>query len=147
MSPRLVYLAGPVELKDTWRHWAMMQLSAAGFNTLDPMRGEECKKVGKHIESNVSDDLIVHRDLNDLQRVRASGGLCLMNLSTTDEGRRPMGTLFELMWCYDHQVPVVAVVGKKCDPNVRTHPWVRHMIAYPGTSVTDAVTLIKTYFT
>lgn len=146
MSARLVYLAGPVEIKDTWRERAARELTQSGFTALNPLRGEDYKQIGKHVISDIPDALIVSRDLNDLYRTMMSGGLCLMNLSTTAEGRRPIGTLFELQYCYDNRIPVVAVMGDKCDPAYRKHPWIKTMVGYEAQSVTDALKLISTYF-
>jgi hypothetical protein len=86
------------------------------------------------------------RDLNDMQRIKISGGIVLMNLSTTAEGRKPIGTLFELMWCWDNRIPVIAVMGRDCDPGYRNHPWIKTMVSYEATSVTDALNLIEEYF-
>jgi hypothetical protein len=146
MSERFVYLAGPVEIVDTWRERAARELEAAGYTPLNPLRGEDYAQCGKHIKSSIPDQLIVTRDLNDLARTEYSGGLCLMNLSSTAEGRRPIGTLFELQWCYDHRLPVVAVMGSKCDPAYRKHPWIKVMVGYEAASVTEALALINTYF-
>lgn len=143
---RYVYLAGAVEIVDTWRARAAAELTEAGFTPLDPMRGEQCKQKGKHVISDISGELIVARDLNDLQRVASSGGLCLMHLKTTAEGRAPTATLCELMFCYDHQIPVIAVIGPKCSPLLREHPWVHVLTVHRPTSLTAALDLITTYF-
>lgn len=143
---RYVYLAGAVEIVDTWRERAAQVLEEAGFGALDPMRGEICKQKGKHVVSDISGELIVARDLNDLQRVANSGGLCLMHLKTTAEGRAPTATLCELMFCYLNQIPVIAVVGPKCSPILREHPWVHVLTVHRPTSVTAALELITSYF-
>ena len=147
MSDRLVYLAGAVEITDTWRERAAKELTEAGFTALNPLRGEDYKQVGKHIVSNIPDNLIVRRDLNDLDRTQQSGGLCLMNLNKTAEGRNPIGTLFELMYCYDRGIPVIAVMSEsRCDPAYRKHPWIKAMVAGEVSSVTAAIELIVSYF-
>lgn len=143
---RYVYLAGPVELEGTWRKRAGEALTKMGLEPLDPLRGEEHKTVGKHIQASVPASLLVFRDLNDMNRIKYSGGLVLMNLSTTAEGRKPIGTLFELMWCWDNRIPVIAVMGRDCDPSYRNHPWIKTMVSYEATSVTDALNLIEEYF-
>lgn len=143
---RYVYLAGPVELEGTWRKRAGEALAKMGLEPLDPLRGEDHKTVGKHIKASVPDSLLVMRDLNDMQRIKLSGGLVLMNLSTTAEGRKPIGTLFELMWLWDNRVPVIAVMGRDCDPSYKNHPWIKEMVSYEATSVTDALNLIEEYF-
>lgn len=143
---RIIYLAGPIEIQgDTWRGRASEALAKLGFDTLDPLRGEELRKVGKHIESNLSPKAIVQRDKNDLRRTEISGGIVLANLNTTKDGRNPIGTLFELEWCTNHGVPVVAVMGRDCDPNYRTHPWICESVMYQATSVTDALNFIEVY--
>ncbi len=143
---RLVYLAGPVEIEDTWRKRAHIALAKMGMEGLDPMRGEEIKTVGKHLETNVPDSLLVTRDLNDLYRTKLSGGFCLMNLSTTKEGRKPIGTLFELQWCFDNNIAVIAVMGRDCDPSYRHHPWINVMVSAQVSSVTAGLKLIEQYF-
>jgi hypothetical protein len=143
---RYVYLAGPVELQDTWRDRAGKALAKMGLEPLDPLRGEDHKTVGKHIQASVPDSLLVMRDLNDMQRIKNSAGFVLMNLSSTAEGRRPIGTLFELMWLWDNRVPVIAVMGRDCDPNYKNHPWIKEMVSYEATSVTDALNMIEEYF-
>ena len=143
---RYIYLAGAVEIVDTWRERAATVLREAGFETLDPMRGEKCAQKGKHVVSDISGELIVARDLNDLRRVADSGGLCLMHLKTTAEGRAPTATLCELMFCYDHGIPVIAVIGPKCAPILREHPWVKVLTVHRPTSLTAALDLITSYF-
>ncbi len=147
---RYVYLAGPVELEDTWRDRAAKVLAKMGLEPLDPLRGQNHTTVAnqqaKHIKASVPDSLLVMRDLNDMQRIKNSSGLVLMNLSTTSEGRKPIGTLFELMWCWENRVPVIAVMGRDCDPSYKHHPWIKEMVSYEATSVTDALTLIEEYF-
>ncbi len=143
---RYVYLAGPVELEGTWRKRASEALTKMGLEPLDPLRGEDHKTVGKHIQASVPDSLLVMRDINDMQRIKISGGLVLMNLSTTAEGRKPIGTLFELMWLWGKRVPVIAVMGRDCDPSYKNHPWIKEMVSYEASSVTDALNLIEEYF-
>jgi hypothetical protein len=143
----IVYLAGAVELEDTWRSRAAEELQAAGYQTLDPLRGEECKVVGKHLVPNVPAELIVARDLNDLRRVARSSGLCLMHLKQTEDGRSPTATLCEMMWCYDHGVPIIGIIGPKCSPYLREHPWVKVMVTHKVTSLTAAIEVITGTFT
>ncbi|MEK0325347.1 MAG: hypothetical protein QQN63_06545 [Nitrosopumilus sp.] len=141
-----VYLAGPVEYGgDTWRERAGKFLLKLGFIPIDPLRNEKITKKGKHLESSISDEAIVGRNKYDLHRCRISGGFAIMNLSTTKDGRRPIGTLFELEWCAERDVPVVAILGKDCDPNIRTHPWIVSQVIYKATSVTDALNFIENY--
>jgi nucleoside 2-deoxyribosyltransferase len=144
---RAVYLAGPVEVEgDTWRARAAEALEKLGFEPINPLRGEEIKKVGKHIQSDVPDKAIVVRDKSDLRRVQLTGGFVVMNLCTTSDGRDPIGTLFELQWCVDRDVPVIAVMGRGCKPNYRTHPWIKEAVGYEASSLTDALNFIENYF-
>ena len=143
---RYVYLAGPVEIEDTWRARSIDVLAKMGLEGLDPMRGEQIVAVGQCLRSNVSDSLLVARDLNDLERTRLSGGLTLMNLSKTGEGRPPIGTLFELMWCWERKVPIIAVMGRECLPRYRNHPWIKLMVSEQVPSVTAGLKLIEEYF-
>ena len=143
---RYVYLAGPVELEGSWRERASKALREMGLEPLDPLRGEEHKAKGKHIVASVPDALLVMRDLNDMQRIKLSGGLCMMNLSTTEEGRKPLATIMELMWLWLNQVPVIGIMGRDCSPEYRNHPWIKYMSSYQATSVKDALDLIEEYF-
>ena len=143
VDKRIVYLAGPVEIEDTWREKAADALEKLDFKVLNPLRGEEFKRVGKHIRSSMSDKAIVQRDINDLERVKLSGGFILMNLNSTLEGRNPIGTLFELMWSYLNHVPVVAVMGRECQPVYKNHSWIKEMVMHQATSITDAINFIE----
>lgn len=141
-----VYLAGPVEYGgDTWRERASKYLFKIGFNTIDPLRNENITKKGKHLESSIPAEAIVTRNKWDLHRTQISGGFVIMNLSSSKDGRRPTGTLFELEWCAERDVPVVAIMGKDCEPNIRTHPWITSQVMYKATSVTDALNFIENY--
>ena len=142
-----VYLAGPVEKIDTWRKGAANRLSKIGFRPINPLRKEKVHFDGAVCTSEVSDRVIVSRDLNDLKFTERTGGLCLMKLDTTTEGRTPIGTLFELQYCFDYNIPVVAVMGVACDEGIRTHPWIRHHIVKSFPTVTEAIDFIENYFT
>jgi hypothetical protein len=145
-SETFIYLAGAVELEDTWRDRATVELLAMGFTALNPLRGENNKVVGRHLEANVTPEMIVARDLNDLWRVHQSAGVCLMHLKNTVDGRRPTATLCELMWCYLHRVPVIAVIGPKCCAYYREHPWVKVLVTHRDTSLTAALDTIEKHF-
>ena len=55
---RYVYLAGPVELTDTWRDRAARSLTKMGLEPVDPLRGQSHKTVAnqtsKHIKASVT---------------------------------------------------------------------------------------------
>lgn len=144
---RYIYLCGPVEVEgDTWREKTAEKLLSLGFHSIDPVRNENLRRVGKHIQSDIDDKMMVRRDLNDLERTRLSGGLILANLQTTSDGRTPMGSLFELMWAYIKGVPVVTILNSKVDVHIRTHPWVRYCSTYEASSMTDALKIVELYF-
>lgn len=143
---RYVYLAGPVEVEDTWRKTAAKALGEMGFEALDPMRGEDIKAVGKHVVTDYPDALVVERDLNDLERVRLSGGLCIMNFNTTKDGRRPGATWCELENCRKAGIPVIAIVGRNTHPATKNNPWVKVLAAARVTSLKAALELIEAYF-
>lgn len=69
-----------------------------------------------------------------------------MKLDTTAEGRSPIGTLFELQFCYDNTIPVVAVMGVDCYESIRTHPWIRHHIVKSFPTVEEAIDFVEHYF-
>ncbi len=143
--PRIIYLGGPVEAEgDTWRERTGEAVTKLGFDSLNPLRNELLVKVGHYVKSNLSDRQIVSRDLHDLHRVKLSGGFVIMNLNTTKDGRRPIGSLFELQWCKDHDVPVLAVINDKLTHStIRTHPWVLETISYRVSSVTESIQFIR----
>jgi hypothetical protein len=143
-----VYLAGPIEVEgDTWRERASNKLRELGFLPVDPLRSENIRRKGKHLESDMQDAAVAGRNKYDLHRAQITGGFVLMNLNTTKDGRRPTGTLFELQWCADRDVPVIAIIGRECDPNIRTHPWVTSQVMHVSTSVTAALEFIEEYMT
>jgi len=141
-----VYLAGPVEKVDTWRKQAAKKLAKIGLRPINPLRKETISFSGAVCTSGESDRVIVTRDLNDLKVTGMTGGLCLMKLDTTAEGRQPIGSLFELQYCYDNTIPVVAVMGTDCNEGIRTHPWVRHHIVKSFPTVEEAIDFIENYF-
>ena len=143
-----VYLAGPVEVEgDTWRERAGNKLRELGFIPIDPLRNESIRRRGKHIESDMQDSAVAGRNKYDLERARITGGFVLMNLNTTKDGRRPTGTLFELQWSADRDLPIIAIIGRECDPNIRTHPWTTSQVMHIATSVTAALEFIEEYMT
>lgn len=145
-----VYLAGPVEVEDTWREKTAEKLKklrelGLKIEPLDPIRTEQIKR-SRGITTDIPPHAVVAMNLHDLNRTRLSGGFVLMNLNTTKEGRRPLGTLFEFQWANDHEVPVIAVVGRDAHPDIRNHPFVIRNAAYVATSLTDALNFIEAHF-
>lgn len=145
MHKRIVYLAGPVEVEGAvWRERVSKRLEELGFEPLNPLRGEEIRKVGKFVQSDIPDKTIVARDKSDMNRVRLTGGFVIMNLNTTNEGRPPIATLMELQWCVDHDVPVLGIMSDRdCDSRIRTHPWINESLSYKVTSVTAALAFVE----
>lgn len=141
-----IYLGGPLEVEDTWREKTVEKLEKIGFKAIDPVRSEKIKKIRGVVTSDVPSAAIVARNINDLMQVKLSGGLALFNLSTTKEGRRPIGSLFEIQWCVDHEVSAICVTGRDCDPDIRNHPWIDKHAAYKASSLTDAINFIEVYF-
>jgi hypothetical protein len=148
MRPK-VYLAGACEVEDSWRDRAARELDKLGYDPVNPLRGEKLRKRGTKgdVTTDIPDALLVSRDHYDLNHVLLSGGLILMNLNTTPEGRQPLATLMELEWSWMHRVPVVAIIGRDTAPPIRNHPWIKHMVSYSATSLTAALVLIESYFT
>jgi hypothetical protein len=145
MKPK-VYLAGACEVEDTWRARAAKALEKLDFEPINPLRGETLRKAGKIVDTDITPKLLVTRDLYDMNQVRLSGGLFIMNLNTTSEGRKPIGTLMELCWAYVHGVPVVGIVGRDCAIEIRKHPWVEECVTHPCTSLKAALELVEEYF-
>lgn len=143
-----VYLAGPAEVVDTWRGRAAKALDKLGFDAINPLRGERLKHDRRGlIGSDCPPTLMVVRDHFDMDAAKRSGGLILMSLNTSPEGREPTATLMELEYSYIKSIPVIAIASPKlCLPRYREHPWLEVMAAYRATSLTRALKVIEQYF-
>ena len=141
-----VYLAGACEVEDTWRARAAKALDKLGFEAINPLRGETLRKAGKVVDTDIPPKLLVARDLYDMSQVKLSGGLFLMSLNTTSEGRKPCGTLYELSWAYTNGVPVIGIIGRDCAIEIRKHPWTEECVTHQCTSLRAALKLIEEYF-
>ena len=146
MNRRKVYLAGCVEVEDTWRGEAEKLLHDLGFETINPIRQETIRIQNGVAVSSLNPKAVMDRNLLDLHDMRRSGGFILMNLNSTREGRRPMGCLMELMWAYERQVPVIAFMGDDTHPDIRYHPWIRSCITCCSESLEGAIGIIRRYF-
>lgn len=144
-----VYLAGPIEIKDTWREETEKALKIRGLDPIDPIRNEKTQINSFGVPGPPPDlpgSLVVARDLSDLRETKYSGGFVLMNLNTSDEGRRPIGSLFELQWCYDNQVPCIVFMHEETtDPSIFCHSWVHNHATHIVSTLEEALKFVEQY--
>ncbi len=141
------YLAGPVELIDTWREKASKDLKEIGVEPINPMEGEEIRKLDNGMfTSQFTPKEILERNIRDLVSVKESNGICLMKLDTSEEGRRPTGALLEFEWCVLNEVPVVWVVSDRTEQNIRCSPWTAEQATHIAESMEDALGYIKSNY-
>lgn len=142
------YLAGPVELVDTWREKASKDLREIGVEPINPMEGEEIRRLDNGmVISQFTHKEILERNIRDLVAVKKSNGVCLMKLDTSEEGRRPTGALLEFEWCVLNEVPVIWVVSEKTETNIRHSPWTSEQATYIAESMEDAIEYITYGYT
>ena len=146
MARRVVYLSGRIggltyEEASASRNEAARLLHAAGWDTLDPMRGYEILSTldEKPIKDDdtkrllgVTDQAILQRDEDD---VRRSDVILIFSGDTPT-----WGTAFEWQMAYTLKKPIVVIASK--DAVSRGHPWCRSMASYFAETVEEAVQFI-----
>ena len=145
-----VYLGGLVEAHDSGREVTTHKLKQMGLEPVNPRRGEELVTEKGAIVSTtggypVTDKLMVARDLNDLRQIKLSGGFTIFNL-TPSEGRHPIGSLFEMQWCYDNTVPIITIMGHQAPPYLKHHPWITNHSTHILSNLPHTLNLIEKYF-
>lgn len=131
-----------------WRDLIAEALADFEIDVLDPMRDIEgdpdtvvdCIMADTHTVSSIdpamlTDRGIVVRDHNDTTRA----DLMVVNLLGARD--RSIGTVAELAWAYDHQIPTVVIMEPTGNPH--EHPFVRAFSAYRVDSVERAIRIVK----
>jgi len=145
-----VYLAGPISglthaQCTEWRDYASDKLADAGITSYSPMRHKEFLSDKGVIEQSYpqfalsSDKAIMTRDHNDV----VTSDAILVNL--LDFKRVTIGTVMELAWAYDRQIPVVVIMEKT--GNLHDHPMVREAISIRVETLDEGVACIKSLLT
>lgn len=133
-----VYLSGkisPGAASTYYRGKVTQRLRAAGFHTLDPMRGK-IKQTGKWSDYNPAE--LVQRDLQDVMR-----STVVLAVIMKDGRRQSFGTPCEIMFANTRHVPVVLVTD---DTTLQKHPWVKQLCSRVFDNVDDAVEYIIDYY-
>jgi nucleoside 2-deoxyribosyltransferase len=141
-----VYLAGPItgltfnEAQD-WRDAAVQRFKDNGIIAYSPLRAKDyLKKYAtlsgtgeEYANENVmsTQKAVVCRDKWDATRC----DLLFVNLLGAKTVS--IGTMFELAWAYDHQIPIVCAIEKG---NIHDHMFVREVIAFPLPTLEAALT-------
>ena len=140
-----VYLAGPITgltFNDGqgWRTYAARALDSEHVITLSPLRGKEYLKVhgkltnGTYDGTLTSAKAITRRDFFDCTRATA----VLVNLEGTE--RLSIGTIMEIAWAYQAQIPTVVVCPKN---NPHHHVLLDECCTYQVETLEEAITVMK----
>lgn len=148
MNDKTVYLAGPItgltyEECTEWRDKAKAELAKSGITAYSPMRGKGYLSDGNPIEAfnnRLPQKLstqkgIVGRDYFDATR----SDVVLCNLLGAKS--RSIGTIFELAWRYQKQLPVVLVMEDT--GNVHDHPFINESVTYRTNNIDEGIELVK----
>lgn len=144
-----IYLAGLISTDYPesllWRKIASERIRELGHNPISPMAGK--KNLAKQttdggITSKVATSKgIILRDYRDLRRA----DVIVANLETFGCRRPLVGTLFELAWAWQLNVPVVAIVAPD-NYLFRQHPFISESVAFFKETVIHAVETACDYF-
>ena len=147
----IVYLAGlistdhPESIK--WREDACYLLGrdVPGAAARSPVRGKDLhtSKDGgitvAHTEGTSKD--IITRDYNDIKL----STVMLVNLNTWGSTRPLVGTLMELAWAWQMQMPVVAFCPAD-NTLMRTHPFIKECVSHYCETMEEAIEFIGRYY-
>ncbi len=116
-----VYLAGPItgctyNGCTDWRDYAKKKLAEGGLVGLDPMRGKTFLEKETNVGNNYAHPLgtprgIMTRDHWDCTRC----DVLLVNLLGAT--RVSIGTVMEIAWAYDNQIPVILLIEPTGNPH------------------------------
>jgi nucleoside 2-deoxyribosyltransferase len=146
-----VYLAGPItgltfDGAQDWRNEAAKALNSDKVETLTPLRGKSHLRAdgvlhngAKPYSKGAADVItsskgITRRDMYDTTRASC----VLANLSKTD--KVSIGTVMELAWAYNHQIPLVLVMDKD---NIHDHAMVQECATYIVPTLAEGLELTK----
>ena len=143
-----IYLAGPItgltfEGATDWRDNVSKLLNSDKVECLSPLRGKDFLLNAGVLHAGTYDGVlttgkaIMRRDYFDCTRASA----VLVNLLEAE--RISMGTVMELGWCYQAQIPTVVIMEKN---NIHNHVMVNEACTYTVTSMEEAIETIKFLF-
>ncbi len=154
-----VYLAGPIngltyEASEEWRAY-IAKHAPDHVQTYTPMRGKEfLNKPGNVLDdqrfhySNQSPDhhydhplltpkAILSRDFYDVR----SSDVIIANLTNTS--RVSIGTVMEIAWAYQAQIPVILIIEPIGEASVHHHPMVMESANFIVHTLWEAVDVLK----
>ena len=140
-----VYLAGPItgltfQGATDWRTHAAALLDSDNVECLSPLRGKDFLKNAGVLHAGTYDGIlttgkgIMRRDFFDCTRSTA----VLVNLLGAE--KISMGTVMELGWCYQAQIPTVVVMENN---NIHNHVMVNEACTYTVGSIEQAIETMK----
>ena len=135
-----VYLAGIIDRSNIshsckWRDKAKDELAKHFFDTRSPLRGKDLTK-----PSTFEPNEIVDRDLWDILR----SDIVLANISMDENTKKiSLGTPCEIMFAYEHNIPVVLVSNVE---QVRNHFWMKRLCTKIFPDLDSAVKFIVEWF-
>lgn len=140
-----VYLAGPItgltfKGATDWRNYAAKQLDSDKVECLSPLRGKDYLLNVGVLHSGSYDGVlttgkaITRRDYFDCTRATA----VLVNLLGTE--RVSIGTVMELAWCYQSEIPTIVIMEKK---NIHNHVMINESSTYIVESLEEAIHTMK----
>jgi nucleoside 2-deoxyribosyltransferase len=144
-----VYLAGPItgltyDGAQDWRTFAALQLDSDKIETLSPLRGKNyllkrgVLHAGEYKEAMSTSKGINRRDHFDCVRADC----VFVNLLDTPD-KVSIGTMMEIAWAWDHQIPVIAVME---NDNIHDHAMVNDCITYRVTTLEEGYELVRFLF-
>lgn len=141
-----IYLAGPIagitfDDATEWRDSVSKLLNTSTTKCFSPLRGKEYLK-GSGVLSNgtydgtmTSQKGIMGRDYFDC----TTATLVIFNL--LDTKRVSIGTMMELAWCYQKQIPTIVIMEEQ--GNLHDHVMVREAITYRVKTIDEAIVTAK----
>jgi nucleoside 2-deoxyribosyltransferase len=148
----LVYTAGPItgctyKNATSWRDGVAKDLNSDKIECLSPMRGHD--KDGLIIDKGllqggVKDGVAAEeKSINRRDHFDCTRASCVL-ANFLDTKKISIGTVMEVGWAWDHQIPVVCVMEKG---NVHdNHPMLNDCITYRVNTLEQAVDIIKKLF-
>lgn len=80
----------------------------------------------------------------DYQLVKKSD-VIICNVSFFNIEKPPIGTIYELAWADQHNIPVIGIISSQENPYIR-HPWIKESFAYSVYDIKQAINIVKDFF-
>ncbi len=146
-----VYLAGPItgctfDGCTEWRDVAKEVLSAAGIQAFSPMRAKDYLKNYGELTGSYPDAGLFSSARNIMTRdhfdcTNADVVFAYLKGAT----RISSGTVMEIAWAFDRQIPLVAVIEKEGNPH--SHPMIDEAIGFRAETLEDGLVIVKAILT